>query len=183
MIRSILFAALFSIAALLSHAADVENPYKTAKVGDWVEYSSHTEGPGISMNSKSKQTVTAKTDTEATITIETDMQGQKSSQEQKIDLTKKFDPSDMSAGMPGGMKPKVEKGKEGDEAVTVGGKKYDTHWVENKVTMEMQGMKIESETKSWIAKDAPLGGLVKMEMKMMAGMKMTMELSGSGNAK
>jgi hypothetical protein len=181
MIRRLFFAVVFSGVAMLSHAEDAENPYKTAKVGDWVEYTSHTAGAGFSMESKSKQTVMAKTDKEVTIKIESEMQGQKNSQEQKIDLTKKFDPNDMSTGMPGGMKPKVEKVKEGDEAVTIGGKKYDAHWVENKVTMEMQGAKIESDTKSWISKDAPLGGLVKMEMNMSAGMKMTMELSGSGN--
>jgi len=173
-------ALLLALIAFVGRAEDLEHPYKSAKVGDWVEYTSHTEGNGFKMDSTTKQTVTAKSDKEVTIKIDSEMQGRKNSQETKIDLTKKFDPNEMP-GMPGGAKPKVEKIKEGDESVTVGGKQYATHWVENKITMEMQGMKMENQSKTWTAKEAPLGGMVKMEMNMSMGMKMTMEMTASGS--
>lgn len=180
MLRSTLAVVLIAFVSFLSRAEDLENPYKNAKVGDWAEYSSHTEGTGFKVDSTMKQTVTAKDDKEVTIKIETEMQGHKNATEQKIDLTKKYDPNALPATMPGGMKPKVDIVKEGDEKVTVAGKEYSAHFVENKITMEMQGTKMESTSKSWTAKDAPLGGLIKMDMTMSMGMKMSMELKGSG---
>src|ERR1043165_1695653 len=179
MFRFKLFALVLATLAFASFAADEENPYKSAKIGDWVEYKSNTEAQGFKMESKMKHSVTAKTDKEVTVAIEMDMNGQKHTQEMKIDLTQKYDPT--TAGAPPGQKaPKVEKVKEGDETLTIGGKAYKSHWTESKMTMDAGGQPMETESKTWISKDAPLGGLVKMEMKMGAGMKTTMELTGSG---
>jgi hypothetical protein len=179
MLRTISMTCVLCVLALSTFAGD-ENPYKAAKVGDWAEYKSSTDANGFKMESKMKQTVKAKTDTEVTVSIEMDMGGQKNTQETKIDLTKAYDPT--TAGTPPGAKPpKVEKGKEGDETVSVGGKEYKSHWIESKVTMEMGGQTIATETKTWMSKDVPLGGLVKSETKMNNGIKVTMELTGSGS--
>lgn len=179
MFRKMLMTLAVAVLSLAAFAED-ENPYKAAKIGDWAEYKSSTDANGFKMESKMKQTVTAKSDKEVTVSIEMDMAGQKHTQETKIDLTKAYDPA--AAGtQPGAKAPKITKGKEGDETLTVGGKEYKSHWVESKMTIDMGGQSIESESKSWVSKDVPLGGLVKSETKMSTGIKVTMELTGSGS--
>ncbi|MEI6233464.1 MAG: hypothetical protein WCT04_10455, partial [Planctomycetota bacterium] len=169
------------LAGFSAWAEEVDNPFKSVKVGDWVEYTSHTDANGMKMDSKMKQTVTAKTDKEVTVKFDTEMAGQTKSNEQKIDLTKKYDMNDLPAGMPATMKPKVEKLKEGDEKVTVNGKEYAAHWIENKITLHMGEIKMDMQAKTWIAKDAPMSGLIKMDTSMSMGMKSTLELTGSGS--
>ena len=175
--------ALFLAAICMAMRAEDENPYKNAKVGDWVEYKSSTVMPQMKMESKMKRTVTAKTEKEVTIKMDTEMPNvPPQSTEMKIDLTTKYDP--LTAGMQrGGAKPPViEKVGEGDETLNLGGKEYKTHWIDNKMTMEMGGNKMESQSKVWMSKDAPLGGMVRMEMKMGGAMAMTTttELTGAG---
>ena len=48
-------------------------------------------------------------------------------QEQKIDLTKPFDPTKGGGVCRPGTDVKVEKGKEGKEKIKVNGKEYDSH--------------------------------------------------------
>ena len=106
---------------------------------------------------------------------------------QKIDLTKPFDPTKVGGGggLPPGTDVKVEKGKEGKEKIKVGGKEYDSTWTTYKVKGKAMGQEVDAEVKVWMSKAAPMG-MVKMEMTAAIAkmeMKMTMELSESGNKK
>ena len=167
-----------------SLAGEAENPFKKAKVGDWVSYSTVTvmSVGGMKTNSTVKQTVKAKDEKELTVLFEMDTAGQKHSQEVKIPLDKPYDPA---AAAPKAPQAKVEKLGEGDETITVGGKQYACHWTQVKATM---GPAAVSTSKVWSCPDVPLGGTVKMEtvVDVTAGdtvMKTTstMELTGAGS--
>ena len=104
--------------------------------------------------------------------------------EQKIDLTKPFDPTKLG-GAGAGKDAKIEKLKDGTEKVKVGEKTYDATWTTYKVTAKAQMQDVEADLKVWTAKDVP-GGMVKMETTSKVGpieMKMTMELEKTGNTK
>src|SRR5262249_34159826 len=80
---------------------------------------------------------------------------------------------------------KVEKLKDGQEKLTVGGKTYDTTWTTYKVTAIVNAAVVKSEAKVWMAKDMPLGQ-VKMENTTNYGwskVKATLELMESGSRK
>lgn len=180
-------AVLAFVAGGLCNAADAENPYKKAKVGDWVSYVQTTNM--VAMNMKTsvtvKQTVKAKDEKEVTLLVEADMNGQKSSQEVKIPLDQPYDPN--TAGMPKEMNAKVEKIADGKESVTVAGKAYDCQWTQVKVSMKNDQMDMSGTTKSWVCSDVPLGGLLKSEGEMAVNVagnamktQMTMEMKDCG---
>jgi hypothetical protein len=131
------------------------------------------------------QTITAKTDKEATVKIETKINNMElPAQEQTIDLTKPFDPT-KAGGLPGGGEATFEKGKEGKEKIKLAGKEYDTTWTTYKVKAKAMGQEIDADTKMWMSKDVPMG-MVKTEVTMdVMGMKVqvTVELTESGNKK
>ena len=184
-------AAVLTLAAVSvsARAADDENPYKNAKVGDYTTYTMVTKVAGFNVNGTITQSVTAKSDKEATIKVTgtvtfngKDMEIPAS--EQTIDLTKPYDPT-KGANLPGGAEAKVEKGKEGKEKLKVGGKEYDTTWTTYKVKAKAMGQDVDADMKTWMAKDVP-SGMVKMTMTAdIAGqkMEMTMELKETGNKK
>ena len=60
--------------------------------------------------------------------------------------------------------------KEGDEELTVAGKKIKTHWVESTIKAGQQ----ESKSKDWLSDEVP-GGLVKEELKKTDAGKLMME--------
>ena len=159
----------------------MDNPYKNAKVGDYVNYKVTTTFGGMDIDLEMKQTLTAKDEKEATIKITSMFMGKETpAQTQKIDLTKPFDIT--AAGMQGKKQGKFEKTGEGKAKVKIGDKTYQCDWLAGKVTADLNGKKLESEIKVWMSKDVPLSGLVKMEMKS-DFINMQMEVSGSGNAK
>jgi len=169
-------------------AAEMENPYKKAKVGDWVTYTSTTVMAGMPQKQivTVKQTVKAKTEKEVTLLIESEMMGQKTQTESTISLVQPYDP--VKAGVRPGMD--VQKVAEGKESVTVAGKKYACTWYQIKMTMKQGGGNISGLTKTWVSTDVPLGGMVKSESDMeinMGGQAMktqvTMELKDCGGAK
>lgn len=167
------------LALSFSAMSEEDNPYRNAKVGDWTECKTSTSMSGFNMDGKMKQTVIAKSETEVTVKIESEVNGQKNSQETKIDLTKKFVPGE--TGLPSGTKaPKIEQNGSGDEKVTVGAKTYDAHWTAYKMAMEVGPLKMNMNVKTWTSKDVPLEGMVKSEMSGDNGMKTTVELVGSG---
>jgi hypothetical protein len=159
----------------------MENPYSTAKVGDFVAYKMTTSVMGKDIELTTKQTVTAKEEKEVRVKIATTFMGNAlPGQETKIDLTKPYDP----AAALGNKKGKFDKTGEGKEKIKVGGKEYETNWMSGKVVADVGvgGKKIESDVKFWFSKSVPLTGLVKMELKSNAA-NMVMELSESGNEK
>jgi hypothetical protein len=170
---------LLSVSAMAS-----DNPYKTAKVGEWIEFAMTTAVMGQNMQMKTKQTVIARDATSVTIKTETWMGGQQlPSSEQKILLDKPFEPYNQDAKLTDAV---VTPMGTGNETLTVGGKAYACQWAKVHI-VATKPMPMDSITKVWSSKDVPMSGVVKMQtdttMKMgdkdMAT-KMTMELTGFG---
>jgi len=165
---------------LFTWAAD--NPYKSAKVGEWVEIVTNSETMGRTMEMKMKQTVVAKDDVSVTLRMVATMMGkQMPPQDTKIMLDKPFDPYTQ-----GNSDAKATILSEGDETIVVDGKSYKCHWAKVKVVATKPAV-IESTVKSWSSKDVPLAGMVKMESESVMTMegttmntKTTMKLVGSG---
>ncbi|MBY0456432.1 MAG: hypothetical protein K2V38_03785 [Gemmataceae bacterium] len=191
LVRSLAIAVLAATVAFFNPAVgfaadDDENPYKSAKVGDFSNYKMTMKVAGLSIDGTMTQTVTAKTDKEATIKVTGvfELMGNKMdipAQEQKIDLTKPYDPT--KGNIPGGAEAKVEKGKEGKEKIKVGGKEYEATWTTYKVNMKQMGQDVDADMKVWSAKGVPL---IKMTMTAkFAGqdMEMALELTETGNKK
>jgi hypothetical protein len=153
-----------------------ENPFLKAKVGEWVSYKMAMPAP-LNQEIAIKQIVAKKTDDSVTIKVDMDFMGMKQSQEQKISLKDPYDP--VKAMQQQGVKGDIKKGKTGEEKIKIGTKEYSCRWEESEVTAEVMGQKIASKIKVWTSKDVPLGGMVKMETEVM-GIKMTMEMTGSG---
>jgi len=182
MIRMLALAAvlLFAPVTLAQDAKD--NPFKKAKVGDYLAYKMTTSVMGKDFDVTMKQTITAITEKEATLKSQASTMGfDLPAQETKIDLTKPYDPAAaVNQGKKG--KAKFEKISEGKEKITVNGKSYDCNWISGKLSGEAKGLNIASEVKIWFSPAVPMSGLVKMEMKSnIANVKM--ELSESGSAK
>jgi hypothetical protein len=173
---------LILAAAPFAVGADEENPYKKVKVGDYATYKLTTKIGGMNLEGTLTQTVSAKSDKEATLKVTGNVNGMDvPEQEQKIDLTKPFDPT--KAAVPPGSEAKVEKLKDGKEKIKVGGKEYETKWESYKVKAKTNDMEIEAEVKVWMSNDIKLL-MVKMEMTAeVLGMKMemAMELSETGS--
>ena len=183
--RARLLAALSLLAVVpIAVAADEENPYKKTKVGDYATYKMVTKVAGMNLEGTMTQKCTAKSDKECTIKVEVNVNGMDvPAPEQKIDLTKPYDPT--KAAFPDGTDAKIEKLKDGKEKIKVGGKEYDAKWESYKVKIKANGMEIDAEMKSWTSNDIPMF-MAKMEMTAeVAGMKIEveMELTESGNKK
>jgi len=173
---------LIAAAPLSARAADEENPFKKVKVGDYATYKVTSKVMGMTFEGTATRTVSAKDDKEATIKMVAKAKGQETPlPEEKIDLTKPYDPT--KGAVPPGAEIKVEKLKDGKEKVKVAGKEYDCKWQTYKLTGKFNGLEVTGETKVWLASDLPLQ-LVKMESTSeVAGMKIesTMELTESGS--
>lgn len=174
---SLFVLAVFSAPA--SQAADEENPFKKAKEGDWVSYKMNTLTMGMNIDCELKMTITAKSDKEAVQKTTVLENGKElSGGDLKIDLTKPFDPSKPMD--PKSKDAKVDKLDEGKEKVKIGTKEYDCTWVKVKSVNKIGGKDNTSEIKVWTSKTAPLGGIVKMEMKSEIT-NLTLELKDSGS--
>jgi hypothetical protein len=180
-----LLAAVFAIclAPFAVRGADDENPYKNVKKGDFATYKMKIKVGPLELDGTTTQTVTAASDKEVTVKVTATVNGMEApAQEQKIDLTKPYDPTKVG-GLPAGADATVEKLKDGKEDLTIGKQKYATNWTTYKVKAKMAGVEIEADVKVWMSKEAKMG-IVKMEMNanvMKQEMKMTMELTESGN--
>jgi hypothetical protein len=187
MFRSFVAVVALALASVVARAADEENPYKNAKVGDFAVYTMDTKVAGIAVNGTITQKVTKKDEKEATVEVTGTLEfgGNKMdipAQTQKIDLTKPFDPT-KGANLPAGTDAKVEKGKEGKEKLKVNGKEYDCTWTTYTVKAKVMNQDIDADVKAWMAKDVPTG-MVKMTMTADVGgqkMEMKMELKEAGN--
>ncbi len=177
--RLFIVALAVALVPFSARAAEEENPFKKAKVGDWVSYKMTTSAAGQNFEGKIKMTVTAKDDKSATVLSAVTVNNiEMKGQEVKIDLTKPYDP--IVGAVPQNVQAKIEKGKSGNEKIKVGGKEYDCTWQEMKVSAEVAGMKFDSEIKVWMSKAVPLGGTVKMEVKSQIA-NMSVELLETGS--
>jgi hypothetical protein len=177
----LLAALLIAAAPLAARAADEENPYKKVKVGEFATYKMTTKVAGMTVEGTITQTVAAKDDKEVTLKVTGKVNGMDiPAQEQKIDLTKPYDPT--KTAVPPGTEAKVEKQKDGKEKIKAGGKEYECKWESFNVKGKANGIEMNADVKVWQSKDLPLQ-MVKMEMTAeFAGMKMEMdmELSETG---
>lgn len=182
--RLLLALLLTAVAPLAVRAADEEHPYKNVKVGDFVTYKMTMKFAGMDIEGTMTQTVAAKSDKEVTVKTSGKMGGQDIPEsEQKIDLTKPFDPT--KAAAPPGSDAKMEKGKDGKEKIKVGDKTYDATWTTYKMSAKAMGQEMTGDIKVWTGKDVPFG-MAKMESTMnFAGneMKMAMEMKETGSKK
>jgi hypothetical protein len=180
-VRTLAVIATFAIVPFAA-AADEENPYKKAKLGDFATYKMTGKAAGMNIEGTLTQAVSAKSDKELTLKVTGKMNGMDiPSQEQKIDLTKPYDPT--KTVLPPGTEAKVEKLKDGKEKIKAAGKEYECTWETYKIKAKANGMEFEADAKVWQTKDLSLL-VVKMEMNTeVAGMKieMAMELSESGS--
>jgi hypothetical protein len=156
-----------------------DNPFKTAKEGDWAEYKIAAISMGSPLDMKLKWTVVANDGMIVTLKA-TAIDGKNDipGPETKIDLSKPYNPA-VTAGLPADANTAIEKVETGKEKIKVGGKEHDCTWTKFKVTGSVMGMDTESELKVWTSKDAPLSGMVKLEMKN-KHVEFAAELAGSG---
>jgi hypothetical protein len=158
--------------------ADDDNPFKKAKIGDWVEYK--MTGPNV--EGKTKMTIVAKDDDEVTYEVEATFSslGKEMvapTQKLKVDLTKSYDA--ISAANLSRTGTKIEKDGEGAEKIKIGDKEFDAKWTKLKCTTTVNDVTVVSDYKMWFCSEAPLSGLVRMETT--TGMFTTkVELIGSG---
>lgn len=142
-------------------AAELENPYKNAQVGDTLTYKISVKNIAGTATSTLKQIITEKTEKEVTIKSVTKVLGKEQPAiVTKIDLTKDFDP--VLALMKGA---KAERLKFGLDKVKVGEKEYGCFWASYKIApLENSPIPIpiaaDTEVKVWLSKDVP--GVVKM---------------------
>jgi hypothetical protein len=156
-----------------------ENPFKDAKVGDYLTYKMTMSIMGKDNEGTMKETVTAKTDKEVILKSET-TPGKGKEQTRTIDLTKPYDP--IAFFLHEDKDAKFAKSGEGDEKIQVGDKTYECHWVAGKVTSSAGELKNGIDVKMWRSKSVPLSGLVKLEAKT-DQFNMRVELTGSGHEK
>jgi hypothetical protein len=161
-----------------------DNPFRTAKVGDFVSYKMTTKVAGNDLEGTMKTSVTEVNEKtvklKSTIAI---MGFSLPGPDSTVDLTKPYDPigavDAVDLGQKGG---KFEKTGEGKEKLKVAGKEYEANWITGKSKGEAKGVKIDSEIKIWFSKAVPLNGMLKMEAKASIA-NIVLELSEIGGAK
>lgn len=178
------FVALLLVTAT-GRAADDENPYKTAKVGDYAKYAIKGKVGFLPLDGTLTQTVAERSDTEATLKVVLTAGGTDTPfPEWKVDLTKPLDPT-RGANLPGLGNAKLEKLKHGKEKVKVGGKEYDAEWMTFKVKVTNKGIEAEGDLKVWVAREVP-ARLVKLDLAVTSAkndLKVAMELTEFGSKK
>ena len=160
--RSFLAATVLICLVPAALLAGEDNPFKKAKIGDWVEYK--MTGPDV--EGKTRMSIVAKDDKEVEYEVAAtfSFMGQQRDapvQKLKVDLTKSYDPIVAANLKRTGTK--IEKEGEGAEKIKVGKKEFDTKWTKLKCTTTVNGVTVASDYKMWFSKDVPLSGLVKME--------------------
>ncbi|HMP02360.1 MAG TPA: hypothetical protein PKD86_09070 [Gemmatales bacterium] len=178
LVRVLLLLAVWMAATLPAHAQADDNPYRKAKVGQWVEYSSDFGGQTMTM----RQTVTAKD--EKFVTVKTEMKmgpNAMPAQEQKISLEEPFDPAKMARNqnIPNA-KIETKQLDKSEDKIEVGGKTYTCTRVKIQTNIEVSGQKIESVATIWTNPDVPLSGMVRLQTETM-GQSFTMDLKGFGD--
>jgi hypothetical protein len=189
MIRRMLAAFVLGCAPFAVQAADEENPYKNSKAGDYATFKFKRSTIGFDTRGTLIHTVVSKSDKEVKLklsgTIEISGTEELPVIDNKVDLTKPFDPS-KAVHVLSSNDAKVKKLKEGKEKIKVGDKEYDCTWTTYKVTFKDTMGEGDAEVKTWVSKDVP-GGLVKMTVDANrpggGKWKETLELTETGNKK
>ena len=189
-LRPLVIAALV-LAPVAARAADDDNPFKGAKVGDYAKYDTVLKtGKAAEVKTVRTQTVTAASEKEVSLKTVTELNGKEvptKKGEQKIDLTKPFDPavSGETTSIGAGLNLKWEKQKTGKEKVKVGDKEYECTWTTYKAVVPPNlPAAIEGEVKVWLSKDVPF--VVKRALNMKVGnneITYSTELTEFGNKK
>lgn len=181
------FVAILAACALIlpAGAADDENPYKTAKVGDYAKYTIKGKLGFLPLDGTITQTVSEKSEKEATLKIVMTASGTDTPfPDQKIDLTQPLDPTKGFA-LPGFGNAKLEKLKDGKEKIKVGAKEYNAEWMTYKVKVASKGVDSEGDLKVWVAQEVPVR-MVKMNVTITIGkndIRAAMELTEFGSKK
>jgi len=180
-------AALFAVGAAAAETQD--NPFRNAKVGDWIRHRMKTGAQGQTQEMTITMTLKAKTEQEATVAVAVELAGMKMpAQEQKIPLDEPYDIAKAQAtAAAAGVKTEIV--GQGEEKVSLGGKTYACRWIETDLSGAAEAVPMKAKSKIWICKDLPLSGLVKLETTMENGEDgqamtsvTTMELVDSGRA-
>ena len=155
--------ALIIGSPIVARAAEDDSPFKKVKEGDWARFTMTMVIGDFRVAGEFRKTVTAKSDKEVTIKTTMTLNGAESiPTEEKIGLTKPYYPTKLL-----GLKEseaKIEKVGDGKEKVKIGTKEYDCTLIKMKTKSNSGGKEITSDVKLWTSKDAPLGGMVKLEV-------------------
>jgi len=180
-IHFLLVAVALWLTPWLSPAQEkTANPFRSAKVGDYVTYKQTTSFLGKTLEIQIKETVTAKNAKELTLRTTASIEGKPlPSHDAKIDLTRPYDPRN-AAAQADPMR-KFEKTGEGKEKVKIGDKTYDCVWIAGK-RFEKDN-KHHADVKIWFSKSVPLTGRVKVEARSSLEEVTTMEVVGWGTEK
>jgi hypothetical protein len=177
--RSALTAAVLVCFVPTIQGADDDNPYRNARVGDWVKY----KMTGKNMKGSTKMTVTFKDDKELAFDVASSFSFMGNEQvapvqTMKIDLTKSYDA--VSAANLKANNVKIEKLDEGMETLKAAGKEYETKWTKFRATTTLNEQVIVTDYTMWFCKDVPLSGLVRMDTNA-SEITTRLELIGSGS--
>lgn len=161
-----IFICAFALIAglpIVARAGEDDNPFKNVKEGDWVRFTMTMVRGDFKSVGELKKTVTAKSDKEITIQTIMTLDGRSTlPTEEKIDLTKPYDPTRL-LGLEG-TGAKIEKVGDEKAKVKIGTKEYDCAVIKLKTKSNSFGKEYNSDVKLWTSKDAPLGGMVKLEV-------------------
>lgn len=157
-----------------------QNPLRRAKAGDWVEYTTSISVQGNNIEGRMRMTVTDITEKAATVETKATLNGMDAPvQKQTIDLTKDYGASLVAQLGQNNPAVKIEKVAEGKDKINHRGKDYECAWVT--VKLDAPGGLAGQELKIWLHQEAPLLGVLKMEMKVKEpAVAVIIELSGSG---
>ncbi len=159
-----LFAA-FALAVCLSPLAvrADDHPYQNTKPGDYATYKMKVKIDTLEIDGNVTQTVIAKTDKDVKLKVVASVGGMEApAQEQTIDLSKPFDPTNLGQ-LPPGLQVTVEKSKESKEKLKVGTKEIECTLTTYKVKGKANNQDIDVDVKVWTAKEVTMT-IAKLEM-------------------
>ena len=175
----------FALTPLAVHAADDDNPFRKAKVGDYAKYSGAFQTGSFGRGFVRVQTVVAVNERELTLRTNPVYEGKElptKTPDQKIDLTKPFNAAttdDANANLV-----KWDKQKSGTDKLKVGNTEYDCTWTTYKAVSANPNTEVTGELKVWMSKDVPF--VMKRTLKMTVGtveIVYEMEMIELGNKK
>jgi hypothetical protein len=179
-IRLLCFAIICLVPLASPAQENNHNPFRNAKVGDYVAYKQTTMFLGKNIEISMRETVTAKNDKELTLRTTGTVSGTAlPSHDAKIDLTKPYDPA--TAMTQADPTSKFEQTGAGKEKIKIGDKTYDCAWIAGK--QFDKGGKHTTDVKIWFSKSVPLTGRVKVETKSTFGEVTKREIAGWGSQK